>query len=340
MATAVYITIDTECTEERLVRGRIRPPVGYDLMMWGRFANQRHALGLEWIAAALGRHRFPATFFVEALCSEVFGVQGLTEVCAFLDNAGQDIQLHLHPNLRKPAWRADGGSPLCDNIGEYAVAEQVQLFRDGIDHLERCGVARSSVNSFRAGNYGASNSTWNALAQAGLVVDSSLNLCYVGRDCRIEWSPPTIDLFRSPSGVWELPVSTFREKRGFRHLEITAISVAEMCGALSDMHRAGVGHATIVTHPAEFFVIDSVERATGRPNRINRFRLKRLLQFLDANRDRFDVRTVGALGQEITRGITPVQGVDGAIPDGLRLRRAARMGVQAIKRLDARFGRF
>ncbi|MGH7584311.1 MAG: polysaccharide deacetylase family protein, partial [Gemmatimonadales bacterium] len=133
--TSVYITIDTECVEERLARGILRPPLGYDVMVWGRFANRRRTLGLELILAALKDFDFQATFFVEALAAEVFGADGLAAVCTMLRDQRQDIQLHLHPNLRRPEWRRAGLAPLPDNIGKYTFADQVALLEAGLGHL-------------------------------------------------------------------------------------------------------------------------------------------------------------------------------------------------------------
>ena len=44
MRTRVYITVDVECAEER---GASQPLQGYDLRVFGRFANQRRGLGIE-----------------------------------------------------------------------------------------------------------------------------------------------------------------------------------------------------------------------------------------------------------------------------------------------------
>ncbi len=338
MRTNVYLTIDTECTEERLVRGTVRPPVGFDLMVWARFKNQALPLGIEWIVAELEKFGQQATFFTETLSAEVFGRHGLSEVCSYLLRHGQDVQLHLHPNLRRPEWRQSGGQPLPDNISDYTATQQTDMLRQGVATLVECGVPRDAIVAFRAGNYGASNVTWNAMKNAGLLIDSSLNLCYVGRDCSIAWPTTPPDLFQPLPGVWELPVSVFRSGAGFRHLEITAISVLEMCRTLDKMHARGVQHAVIVLHPAEFFFIDSWERQTGRPNRINRGRFRRLLRFLHERRSDFHVDTLRSLAGRILAGEAVEHQGDAFIPSGSATFKWARTVTQAIKRLDARFG--
>lgn len=333
----IYITVDTECTEERLTPWGIRPPLGYDIMMWGRFANQRDGLGLDFITQELGRFGFPATFFVEALCAEHFGVSGLTAVCDTLRRRHHDVQLHLHPNFRRPEWRASGAVPLPDNIGEYGLDEQVGLLADGLQLLERCGMKRDAITSYRAGNYGASNLTWSAMKAVGLWVDSSLNLCYLNQDCLIRPDVPRIDIYEPIPGVFELPISCFTEPGGaYRHLEITAVSSLEMTYTLDQMERAGIACGTIVLHPAEFFTIDNHEVPRGHPNVINARRFSRLLEFLDRERHRFQVATVGDLAVALRSGTFVVPSASGPIPDGSLLRKALRLPVQAIKRLATR----
>lgn len=329
----VYITVDTECTEERLVRGHVRPPLGFDVMMRGRFEGHKAGLGTDLIVSELGRYDFHATFFVEPLCAEYFGTDGLAAVCSDLRKSGHDTQLHLHPNFRRPEWRQTGLLPLPDNICDYDLGAQRALLADGVALLAKAGVPRSSIVAFRAGNYGASNATWQALKDVGFSVDSSLNLWAVGRDCQIVTNVLRNDLFEAIPGVWELPVTCFAESKGYRHLEITAISSAEMRYALTNLQESGTTAATIVTHPGEFFVVDDPSRLLARPNYINIARLRSLLSFLHRFRDRFTVRTVGWLAMNL-----PIQSSrDGtgpaAIPVGSAGLRLARLPVQALKRV-------
>jgi hypothetical protein len=211
----------------------------------------------------------------------------------------------------------------------------VALLRQGMAILERCGVPQASILGFRAGNFGASNDTWRAMAAAGLRVSSSFNLCYLEKSCRILWPTPANALFDTRTGVHELPVTNFANGRGsFRHLQVSAVSFPEMRHALMEASRLGLPEVTIVTHPFEYFFIDSDADGTGRPNPINIERFRQLCNFLGEHPDLFVTDTVGALARRLGAGVA-VQGRS-AVPQGRRALRYGRFAEQAYKRLAAR----
>jgi hypothetical protein len=332
--TRVYITVDVECAEERRVGGITQPPQGYDLRMWGRFRNQKKDLGIDLIMRELEACGHRATFFLEPLGSSHFGIDGLREVCTALRERGHDVQLHAHPVQKQVSWWTQGLAPPADDMADYSVAEQTLLLEEGLGLLVRCGVPRSDLNAFRAGNFGANNSTWKALARAKLRLDSSLNLNYLGKNCRIEWPRPETGLFDTGEGVWELPISNFREAGGtFRHLQLTAVSLREIGHYLDQARRHGIREVTIVTHSFEFFFVDSIAQKTGRPNRINVHRLRGLARLLREREADFEVETVGALAARL-----PVPTLDGVteVPIGNKFHRVGRLLEQGLKRVQAR----
>src|SRR4029078_1736450 len=95
--TRVYLTVDVECAEERVRKGRVSPTLGYDLRVWGRFSNQSEDLGIPLILRELGRTGHQATFFVQRLGARRFGEDGLRQLVKRLVDDGQDVQLHTHP---------------------------------------------------------------------------------------------------------------------------------------------------------------------------------------------------------------------------------------------------
>ncbi len=328
MRTRVYLTVDTECAEER---GAAAPVLGWDPRVWGRFPNQERALGIELIMAELAKVDMHATFFTEALGAAYFGEPELAEVCRALVAGGHDVQLHTHPVQIRANYRTLGEAPASDDIADYDVAAQTELLQRGIATLARCGVR--DILAFRAGNYGANNATWEAMARAGLVVGSNYNPSYFHR-CKIRTELASAGLFRAEHGIWELPITTFTERGGARHAQITAISAAEMITLLDDAHRAGIGEVTIVTHSFELYHLDSATR--GRPNTVNVRRLRALCRFLDAHRDRFEVDTVGALARRLRDGEEQPATSRLPSPRGRDHQRVARFFEQAYKRLEAR----
>jgi hypothetical protein len=333
--TRVYLTVDVECSEERMIGAALQPARGYDLRIWGRFRNQDRALGIPLIVDELGGAGLKATFFIEPFGSSFFGEAGLTEVCRFLRAEGHDLQLHAHPVQRCIDWHTRNEPRLPDDMAAYGTGMQVALLREALTILERCGVPRASMLAFRAGNFGASNDTWRAMAAAGLRVSSNFNLCYLEKSCRILWPTPANALFDTRAGVHELPVTNFADGRGhFRHLQISAVSFPEMRHALMEASRLGLPQVTIVTHPFEYFLTDSDADETGRPNPLNIERLRQLCRFLRERSDLFITETVGALAHRLVEG-TPLP-QRSLVPRGRLALRYGRFAEQAYKRLAAR----
>jgi hypothetical protein len=335
--TRVYLTVDVECAEERVLETGVQPSLSYDLRVWGRLANCPRELGVPLLLRELGRTGLQATFFLEVLGAPFFGEAEFRRLCRVLRDANQDVQLHAHPVQRLPDWHTRNAPRLPDDIAAYALDAQVELLREALDRLERSGIDRESVLAFRAGNFGASNDTWQAMRRVGLRLSSNLNLCYQRKNCRIRWPRPANALFQTDvDGVWELPISNFSEGPGrFRHVQLTAVSFPEMRHYLLEARRLGLPEVTLVTHSFEYFFVDSIDEKRGRPNQVNIDRLRRLLDFLRERPDEFEVDTVGALARRLSTGgwSGPALEHDAPVPGGRRRLRWARHLEQARKRL-------
>ncbi len=336
--TRVYFTVDVEGAEERVVRGHPVPPQGYDLRVWCKFRNREDELGLPLITRELDAFGFKGTFFTEVFGSYFFGEAGLRAICSRLRDGGHDVQLHTHPVQRNAGYRSKGDEPAPDDLAAYDVDAQTALIREGIEILARAGVPKGNVVSLRAGNFGASNETWAAMKRAGLALSSNYNPCYFSKGCTMRAPDARAGLFEAVPGVWELPITNFREKSGApRHLQITAVSSREMHRAMTDARAQGVREICIVTHSFEFCHIDSVEERRGRPNTLNVHRLKSLCRFLADHAGEFEVDTCGALGKRLALGLERVDpATTRELPVGRTRLRAARMVEQAFKRIEAR----
>ncbi|HEX8950584.1 MAG TPA: hypothetical protein VF945_02010 [Polyangia bacterium] len=331
--TRVYITVDTECAEERVVRGKLQPPLGYDLRVWGRFANHDEELGVPLIMRELEAEGLRATFFVEPLGARYFGVDGLAAVCRAIRARGHDVQLHAHPMQQRPRFRSEGVAAPPDDMHAYGVDDQTRLLQEGLAILEEAGVPRAEVRAFRAGNFGADEHTWEAMARAGLLVSSSSNPSYAKRNCKIPWRGNPA-LFDTGKGVFELPISNFSDgSGGFRHLQIMAVSLAEMKDYLTQARALGIAEVTLFTHSFEFFYIDDLEARRATLSKINVARLRGLARYLRAHADEFEVETVGGLAR---RGPSPSPPV-AALPRKKRLLELGRMVEQLRKRVESGF---
>ena len=303
------------------MRGKLQPPLGYDLRVWGRFANHDEELGVPLIMRELEAEGLFGTFFVEPLGARFFGVDGLAAVCRAIRARGHDVQLHAHPMQQRPRFRSEGVAAPADDMHAYDVDGQARLLADGLAILDGAGVPRAEVRAFRAGNFGADERTWEAMARAGLTVSSCLNPNYSRRNCKIPWRGNP-GLFDTGKGVFELPVSNFSDGNGgFRHLQIMAVSLAEMKDYLAQARALGIAEVTLFTHSFEFFYIDDLPARRATLSKINVARLRGLARYLRAHADEFEVETVGALAR---RGPTPSPPA-AALPRSRRLHKLGRM---------------
>src|SRR5262249_23597470 len=103
--TEVCITVDTEFS----IAGALTYPDRYrpvsDPPVYGRIGEREHGLG--FLLACLAEHGLAATFFVECLNPSYFGDAPMGRVVGRLLAAGQDVQMHLHPEwlyFGDPRW--------------------------------------------------------------------------------------------------------------------------------------------------------------------------------------------------------------------------------------------
>jgi hypothetical protein len=329
----VYITVDTECAEERVIRGKLWPPQGYDLRVWGRFANHDEELGIPLIMRELEAEGLRGTFFVEPLGARHFGVDGLAAVCRAVTARGHDVQLHTHPMQQRPRFRSEGVSAPPDDMHAYSVDDQVKLLEEGLGILGEAGVPRERLRAFRAGNFGADENTWVAMARCGLTLSSNSNPSYSKRNCKIPWTGNPA-LFDTGKGVFELPVSNFSDgSGGFRHLQIMAVSLSEMKDYLMQSRALGIHEITIFTHSFEFFYVDDLEKRRAHKSRINLMRLRGLCRFLRAHAGEFEVDTVGDLARRGPQPSPP----PASLPRIKRLHKYGRMIEQLYKRVESGF---
>ena len=270
MPTSVFLTIDTELmwrhhvggSDADLIVARSLDPAG---------------VGVAWQLELLRRHGLKGTFFVDPMPAMVYGLDWVKRVVAAVLEAGQEVQLHLHPNWTR-ASRGDGGASYAAfELIDYDFNEQVELIAGASDLLTSAGAPEPVA--FRAGSYSASDDTLTALAELGFLYDSSHNGAEHPWPSAIALGARQIAPIEH-RGVVEVPVTLIEDRAGhLRHFQICALSTAEMSAALDHAIRARHSAVTVVGHSFEL-----ANRAGTRRNGIHVRRFESLCAMLADHR--------------------------------------------------------
>lgn len=269
--TAVFLTVDTELMWRHHA-------AGCDLAMQMARSLEPAGVGIRYHLDTLDRHGLKATFFVDPMPTMVFGLDAIRPVVEMILGAGQDVQLHLHPNWAgakaNDAGRSHGRFELID----YSLDEQRALIAGARDLLKACG-APDPV-AFRGGSYSANDDTLTALADLGIRYDSSHNGADAPWPSQIGLPPRQIaPVVRN--GVTEVPVTVIEDvPDSLRLFQICALSQGEMRAALE--HAVSDAHdvVTIVSHGFEL-----ANRAGTRANNVHVSRFEGLCAMLADSRE-------------------------------------------------------
>lgn len=275
----VYLTFDVEVWCGGWNRLDEAFPGAYERYIYGRSAAGEWALPKT--LEILQRHGLRGVFFVEPLFSARFGAIHLERIVHKLREAGQDVQLHLHPE-----WTDEIRPPLItdcqrkrQHLNYYTLEEQTQLIAHGRRLLEDAG--SGTVTAFRAGSYAANGDTLQALQHNGIHIDSSPNRWYSisAPDLRERHD------FRTPfrhGSVSVYPITVFADGFGRdRPAQINGTGFEELRGALRTACHSGQRDFVIVSHSFEM-----LKPASSVPDPFVVRRFERLCAFLDAERDR------------------------------------------------------
>ncbi|NYT42916.1 polysaccharide deacetylase [Sphingomonas sp. R-74633] len=289
MATRVFITIDTEIMWRHHV-------AGLDVDTIVQRSLEPANVGVAWQLEQLARHDLKACFFVDPMPALVYGLDPIKRVVGAILEAGQEVQLHLHPNWTGAHAGDKGTTYGAFELIDYSLEEQVELLAGASDMLVACGAPEPVA--FRSGSYSASDDTLAALAQLGFEYDSSHN------GSEHPW-PSAIGLGERQiapiehRGIIEVPVTLIEDRAGhLRHFQICALSAGEM--------RAALDHAVLRSHSAVTIVSHGFElanRAGTRPNAVHVRRFEALCRMLASRRgvlvtEFFADRPRMALGQD------------------------------------------
>jgi hypothetical protein len=205
-ATEVCLTIDTEFGIGGAFNDPTnRLPIGEAFV---RCPAEGVEHGLPFILRTLARFGVPATFFVETLNAVHFGDLPMRRVGDAILEAGQDIQLHLHPcwlYFRGADWaqRLKRVAPN-DSCAGRSLSELDDIIGAGLEPFARFGWPRPVA--LRTGNLETDHTVYTAMSRFGFKIASNIGLgCFQPSD-------PALHLRAGRhwiNGVLEVPVLSY-----------------------------------------------------------------------------------------------------------------------------------
>lgn len=297
-------------------------PAAFQRYVYGRSPAGDYALPKT--LEILNRHELKGVFFVEPLFAARFGVEHLAEITKLITDAGQEVQLHLHPEWTdeiRPRLIPDSDRKR-QHLSYYSLDEQRALIGHGLRLMREAGI--EGINAFRAGSFACNADTFQALQDQGICFDSSINATYAVSAPDIQASQPRYAPFHINSlGVY--PVSIFRDGFGhLRHAQVGACSAKELEEALQHAHAQGAGSFVILSHNFEM-----LKSRKTLPDSIVVNRFERLCAFLAGHRGQyraigFHEPGLGSLDNE----------TDSRLPQASLLATATRYAEQLTRRLS------
>jgi len=267
----VLLTIDTEYSSGLHKRGMRDRAANFAATIACRGA--RGEAGIFHQMRVFAEHGLKAVFFVDPLPALVWGQGAVDDVVRPILAGGHEVQLHLHTEWLEFAHHNLVGGRTGQHIKDFPTDDQAVLIEFGIARLVEAGAPRPTA--FRAGNYGASDDTLRALSACGIAWDSSFAPGFAASDCAIGLEPGACaPVLRH--GVAELPAAAIAGPRGgWRHGQITALSLAELKAATRHAAAADWPALVLVSHTLGLF-----ERARGRPNAMVKRRFEAFCRWL------------------------------------------------------------
>ena len=170
-------------------------------MIYGKVGNQFY--GIDYLMDFFDLHMIKALFFVDFAEAWHYGKNKIIEVVQRICNRGHDVGVHLHPDhMLDPERRF---------LWEYTYEEQYGMISK-CSELYKEIVGKKPV-SFRAGRYGADNTTLSILHELGYRYDMSY--FSKSRFCKIDLKTWNQMIRISNSQLIEVPVTTFRSFNSF-----------------------------------------------------------------------------------------------------------------------------
>ena len=195
----VLLTVDTEALPRRTSGDHVKR------LMWGE--HEKGTAGIREMCSLGDEVGAKHVFFVD-ICGAYAYREEVAKVIAWLDEAGQDVQLHTHPEyLPKSFWQEHGLKPTparLDRCDDARAEFIITYFSE-----KMAAITGKKTRAFRAGSFRWNAGTIRALAKAGMPLSFNNSMCAV-RDGQCLHSLPTNLPYAWSNGVFEVPVTERR----------------------------------------------------------------------------------------------------------------------------------
>lgn len=296
-------------------------PTSFERYVFGR--SSKGDFALPKTLEILNRYGLKGVFFVEPLFAARFGIESLATIVNLIQQAGQEVQLHLHPE-----WTDEATIPLLPNVttkrqhlSYYSRSEQGALIGHGLRLLHEVGA--TTPTAFRSGSFACNDDTFPAIAANGLRFDSSINRTLPVSNPGI-MQPPAAGLCEpfSNAGLELYPMTIFRDGFGrMRHAQIGACSTRELIDAMQSAKISSWPTFIVLSHNFELMVPNGPV-----PDTIVVKRFEGLCRFLAGNRE-----TLPTAGFNDLQPTLPVRGLP--LPHAGKFSTSVRYVEQALRNL-------
>jgi hypothetical protein len=191
----VIITVDVETTKYQNRSSALPLPEQVNAI-----CETNIPCGMQKMVSMLREKGYAATFFYNVYEYQKYGEETVKNIAIWLDQSGQDVQLHTHPQ-----WAYDSNR---NYMYQYSLDEQIEIVRRGKELLEMW--TGKPVIAHRAGAYAADENTLMALIRNNILYDGSLFIASPNsKISTLDLSKNTLSLY---GPLYEFPVTVYKKK--------------------------------------------------------------------------------------------------------------------------------
>ena len=191
------LTVDTEALPKRASHDHVKR------LIWGEHAEG--TAGIREMCAIGAEFNAKHVFFVD-MCAPFSYLDEMREVVRWLDQQGQDVQLHTHPEyLPRHFWADHGLDTLPQYMNQYVDDARAEFVIKHFRNLMMEATGKK-VKAHRAGSFRWNAHTIRALKAADIPLSFNNSMCAVHAE-QCVFSVPTNQPYVWSNGVIEVPTT-------------------------------------------------------------------------------------------------------------------------------------